>query len=114
MDSEYTLYKTFNALLHQAAKLGSIRLKGSLSVKSDQQASAILLHVLRRKMASAIFRAHLNCLQTLRGFVGNSGHARTEQRRADARRRFFPGGDPSASTAQYRNTHRMMDDENFM
>ena len=105
--------KSFDKFLQQAASMGSLRLREALYVKSKARASAILLYVLRRKIASAIFRAQLNCLQSLMEQVGYTGQARADQRRVIARRRFFPDGDPAAAATQYWNAHHTMGDEDL-
>ena len=47
------------------------------------------------------------------GQVGYTGQARADQRRAIARRRFFPDGDPAAAASHYWNAHHTMGDEDL-
>jgi hypothetical protein len=69
-------------------------------------ARAVLLWQLRRKVASAIFRANLNCLRDLMTHIRDKGNwAGSTQRKAEARRRFFAHGDAANASYQYRAAH---------
>ena len=96
----------FDKLLGDAAELGAQQLQNALYTKSATQARAVLLWQLRRKMAAAICRANINCLQDLMAHLGTSGaNARSHARKANARRYFFPRGDPANTGYQHRATH---------
>jgi hypothetical protein len=98
--------KGFDKLLGDAAELGVQQLQNALYTKTADQARAVLLWQLRRKMLAAICRANLNCMQGLMVHLGTSGAtAQSHARRANARRYFFPHGDAANASYQYRSSH---------
>ena len=103
----------FNKLLSAAAEVGSIRHQAALGVNSPEKAKAVLLWQLRRKLAAAIVRANLNCLQFLMGHLGisrNNSWETSVRRRQQARSRFFNSSDPSVVTGQFRNAYSTYSD----
>ena len=103
----------FNKLLSAAAEVGSIRHQAALGVNSPEKAKAVLLWQLRRKLAAAIVRANLNCLQFLMGHLGisrNNSWETSVRRRQQARSRFFNSSDPSVVTDQFRNAYSTYSD----
>ena len=97
--------KEFTELLSTVAESASIRLQAALGVNNQDQAKAVLLWQLRRKLAAAIIKANMDCLQSLMGHIGNfssySSELSSKQRQA-ARRRFFGNSDPSVVSGQFR------------
>ena len=95
----------FNKLLSSVAEIGSTRLQAALGTQTQDQARLVLLWQLRRKMAAAVIRANMDCLQLRMGYLGNTtGYGAPRRRRQQARRRFFGNLDPSEVTAQFRNS----------
>ena len=76
----------------------------AMYTKTQEQAAAVLLWQLRRKMSATILRANLNCLQELMKHLHQNGTA-SRRCREDARRRFFRGGDPSTASYQYNSAY---------
>jgi len=99
--------KSTDQLLRSAAEVGARRLQGALYVKTPEQAAAVLLWQLRRKVSAAILRANLDCLQNHMQHLSKTAAASRRCRDA-ARRRFFRGGDPSSASYQYNRTHFLM------
>ena len=98
--------KEFAELLSSVAELASTRLQAALGVNNQDQAKAVLLWQLRRKLAAAIIKANMDCLQSLMGHIGNFSSYSSElssRRRQEARRRFFGNSDPSVVLSQFRS-----------
>jgi hypothetical protein len=100
------IIKGFDKLLGDVAEIGVQQLQNALYTKTADQARAVLLWQLRRKMLAAICRANLNCMQGLMMHLGTSGAtAQSHARRANARCYFFPHGDAANASYQYRSSH---------
>jgi len=96
----------FEAMLGQVAEVGVRQLQDALYTKTPEQARAVLLWQLRRKMAAAILRANLNCLQSLMTNISPNGvGVGSEAHRFNARKYFFPRGDAASCSYAYRSTH---------
>lgn len=96
--------KSFDRLLRTASRVGAQRLQGALYVKTPEQAAAVLLWQLRRKVASAVLRANVNCLQDLMPNLFRYGPS-SQRNREEAQRRFFSRGDASSTSYQYDRSH---------
>ena len=93
--------KELDTLMRKSAEVGAARLQDAMYAKTPEQASAVLLWQLRRKLVAASLRATLNCLHEQLGHV-SGGAAAATKRRAAARKRFFPGGDAAHASYHYR------------
>jgi len=97
--------RQFDDLLKDFATIGAMRLQAALYAKTPDQARAVLLHQLRRKTAALILTANLRCLQNRMQHLGTGNQGQAWRRRAQSRRRFFPGGDASWASYRYREEH---------